>query len=265
MKSNLLTVILLAFSITPFVANAQMASSLKKEGQNMVKFNILPLLGGKFAFEYERLLTDRISVGAAISLRPKKGIPFGSTVKDIVDDEELNDLIDNFKSSNFSITPEARFYVSKRGTFRGFYIAPYLKYASYSATLPFDFDVDIDDANTDIYSRTETIPLNGSIQSFTAGLSLGTHFKLSKNIYLDWRIIGPGYGSAKGNVTGKMELDSEEQASLRESLDELKVDLEDLPVGIKIESEVRADGADINILRSPWAGIRTGLSIGYRF
>ena len=62
-----------------------------------------------------------------------------------------------------------------------------------------------------------------------------------------------------------MALDSDEQASLRESLDELKVDLEDLPVGIKIESEVRPDGADINVLRSPWAGIRTGLSIGYRF
>lgn len=263
MTKQLFIAILVALALPPIEAVAQTLPST--EGQNIVKFNVLPLLGGKLAFEYERLLTDRISVGAALSLRPKKGIPFGSTVKDIVDDEELNDLIDNFKSSNFSITPEARFYVSKRGPFRGFYVAPYVKYASYNATLPFDFDVDIDDANTDIYSRTETIPLNGSIQSFTAGLSLGTHFKLSKNIYLDWRIIGPGYGSAKGKVSGKMALDSDEQASLRESLDELKVDLEDLPVGIKIESEVRPDGADINVLRSPWAGIRTGLSIGYRF
>lgn len=254
----------MGFALAPIGASAQTLLSTE-EGKNIAKFNTLTLLGGKFAFEYERLLTDRITVGATLNLRPKKGIPFGSTVKNIIDDEELNELIDNFKSSNFSITPEARFYTSKRGPFRGFYIAPYIKYASYGASLPFDFDVDVDDQGTDIYSRTETIPLTGSIQSFTAGLSFGVNFKLSKNIHLDWRIFGPGYGMAKGKISGNMALDSEEQASLRESLDELRVDLEDMPIGIKIESDVRSDGANINILRSPWAGIRTGLSIGYRF
>ncbi len=265
MKSKLLTAILLACTLIPFLAEAQMAPPSEPEGKNIVKFNILPLMGGKFAFEYERLLTDRITVGATLNLRPEKGIPFGSTVKNIVDDDELNNLIDNFKSSNFSITPEARFYTSKRGPFRGFYIAPYVKYASYGTSLPFDFEVDIEDGGTDVYSRTETIPLKGSIQAFTAGFSLGTHFKLSRNIYLDWRIFGPGYGTSKGSVRGNMSLDTEEQQELRESLADLKTDLEDLPIGIKIDYDVREDGADIHILRSPWASIRTGLSIGYRF
>lgn len=242
-------------------ATAQTASSLEEGGPNMVKFNVLPLLGGKFSFEYERLLTSRITAGAAISIRPNKGFPFGSSVKSFVDDEELDDLIDNFSSSNFSITPEARFYTSKRGPFSGFYIAPYIKYASYGASLPFDFDIE----ETDIYSRTETIPLKGDITSFTAGVSFGVNFKLSRNIHLDWRIMGPGYGSAKGDVAGKMTLNSEEQSELRESLNDLKTDLEDLPLSIKIDYDVNADGANIKILRSPWAGIRSGLSIAYRF
>src|SRR5690606_20172210 len=166
MTKQLFIAILVALALPPIEAVAQTLPST--ECQNIVKFNVLPLLGGNLDFEYERQLTDRISVEAAHSLHPNKGIPSGSTVEDIVDDDEFIVLIDNFKSYNFSITPEARFYVSKRGPFRGFYVAPYVKYASYNATLPFDFDVDIDDANTDIYSRTETIPLNGSIQSFTA-------------------------------------------------------------------------------------------------
>lgn len=265
MNNRLLTAILLLAVCAPFATRAQSLSPTEDDRRNMFKFNMLTLVGGKFAFEYERLLTDRITVGATLNLRPNKGIPFASTVKDIVDDEDMNVLIDNFKSSNFSITPEARFYTSKRGPFRGFYIAPYVKYARYGASLPFDFDVDIEAQNTEIYSREETIPLDGSIQAFTAGVSFGVNFKLSRNIHLDWRIFGPGYGSSKGNISGKMTLDADEQQALEESLEDLKVDLEDLPVGIKIDYDVRSDGADIKILRSPWAGIRSGLSIAYRF
>lgn len=265
MNNKLLTAILLFAVCAPFTTSAQMAPPTEPEGKNMVKFNMLTLLGGKFAFEYERLLTDRITVGATLNLRPNKGIPFSSRVKSIIDDEDMNVLIDNFKSSNFSITPEARFYTSKRGPFRGFYIAPYVKYASYGASLPFDFDVDVDYEGNDIYERQETIPLDGSIQAFTAGVSFGVNFKLSRNIHLDWRILGPGYGSSKGNISGKMQLDADEQQALEMSLEDLKADLEDLPVGLKIDYDVRDDGADIKILRSPWAGIRTGLSIAYRF
>lgn len=63
-----------------------------------------------------------------------------------------------------------------------------------------------------------------------------------------------------------MALNPDEQQALRESMEDLKVDMRDLPLGgIKMEYDVRDDGADIHIKRSPWAGIRTGLSIGYRF
>lgn len=266
MNNNLLILATLVFAMLPFSSRSQTELPEEPVGKNMIKFNILPLLGGKFAFEYERAITDRISAAAAISLRPEKKLPFQSTVQDLVDDEDLNKLINSFKSSNFSITPEIRFYLSKRGLFRGFYMAPYLKYARYKASVPFDFDVAVEESGTEVYSRTETIPLEGTIKSFTGGFSLGFNFKLSRQLHLDWRLIGPGYGSGNGKVSGTMALNADEQQALRESMEDLKVDMSDLPLGgIKMEYDIRDNGTDIHIKRSPWAAIRTGLSIGYRF
>lgn len=264
MKNLILTSIILLCGLS-LSTQAQTADSITNDGKNLVKFNAMSLIGGKISFEYERLLTNKIAVGTAISLRPNKGLPFASTVKDLVDDEDLNTLINGFSTSNYSITPEVRFYTSSKGPFRGFYIAPYVKYASYSASMPFDFDVDVDYEDTDIYSRTETIPLKGDVTAFTAGLSLGVNFKLSDSFFLDWRIFGPGYGTAKGDISGRMALDADEQAELRESLADLKESLEDLPLAIKIDYNVNSEGANINVQRSPWAGIRTGLSVAYRF
>lgn len=266
MRTNLLTHIIAFVSVfTVLVAQAQTTSVNEREGRNLLKVNMLTLVGGKFSLEYERLLTDRITVGAAISLRPDKGLPFTSTVKRIVDDEDINTLIDGFSSSNFSITPELRFYTSERGPFRGFYVAPYVKYASYATSLPYEFDVTVDYEGIELYNRKETIPLQGDIRSFTAGLSFGVNFKLARHIHLDWRILGPGYGSAKGDISGRLALNAQEQTALRESLADLKTDLADLPLGIEIDYDVHQDGAEIKVLRSPWAGIRSGLSIAYRF
>lgn len=236
-----------------------------KEAYNMVKFNALTLLGGKFSFEYERMINDRIAVGAALSMRPKAGLPLKGTVESFIKNDETASLVDDFKSSNFSFTPEVRFYLKDRGPFSGFYIAPYVKYASYNLELPLEYEIDDFVDENDFSFRTETIPLDGNIKAFTAGVSIGVNYKIAKNVYLDWRIIGPGYGFAKGNVTGKIALDNEEVDALREELADLKDDMGDLPLGIKLDYDVNNQGAEIKIKNSPWATIRSGLSIAYRF
>lgn len=118
-------------TLTFFFIRSNTFAQEPDQQKNMAKFNVLPLFGGKFALEYERLLTERISAGAAISARPNRGLPFRSTIKNLMDDEEFNRLVDEFSSSNFSITPEVRFYTSTKGLFKGFYLAPYVKYDSY--------------------------------------------------------------------------------------------------------------------------------------
>lgn len=265
MKTTFAKVLLLLILSLPMIVKAQLSPASDAEGKNMVKFNVLPLFGGKFAFEYERMLTDRISIGASLSFRPEQGVPFRSVVESFVDDEDLEDLVNDLKSSNVSFTPEVRFYMANRGAFRGLYVAPFLKYTSYGASLPYDYHVDVQYEGEEIYSRTETIPLDASLSSFTAGVSLGIHYQLSKDFYLDWRIIGPGFGFATGDVSGSTTLNAEEQQALRESLDDLKTDLNDLPLSIKIDYEVRPDGASMDVKNSPWANIRSGLSVGYRF
>lgn len=236
-----------------------------EEGKNLVKLNALTLIGGKISLEYERLLTKKIAVGAAVSMRPNAGLPFKNQIESYIDDEEINELLGGFESGNFSFTPEVRFYLSSRGAFRGFYIAPYAKFASYDATVPYKFDVEEEFQGQPVYSRTETIPLSGSIRSITGGISFGFNFRLADNWFLDWRLIGPGYGSAKGDVSGAMALIPDEQAALREALGMLQDDLEDLPLAMKIAYEVDANGAKVDVLKSPWASIRSGLSIAYRF
>src|SRR5690554_6255676 len=100
MRGYLAAIILLTLSINVF---AQENPDVERSPYNQIKFNFLTLTGGKFSFEYERLLTESISVGTAVSFRPDKQIPFRSVLKSYVNDPSLDYLVDDFNSGNFSI------------------------------------------------------------------------------------------------------------------------------------------------------------------
>ncbi len=202
--------------------------------QNQIRINALSLVGGKLSIEYERLLTPKIAFGAAFSVRPANALPFRSKISDIIDDKDMDQVINGLKTSNFSVTPEVRFYVSDKGSFRGFYLAPFVKYAAFDLNTPYNFDVEASYEGTTIYNREETISLDGKLTTYTAGLACGVNFKLANNLHLDWRIIGPGYGFSKGDVSGELNLNQLEQDALRQSLDDFQKSLSDLPVDIKM-------------------------------
>lgn len=264
MKNILLTLVLALACIT---AKAQVATEEERtlENPNVVRLNLLTLIGGKISVEYERILSKRIAVGAAVNLRPESGLPFRSTLIDLVDDSEVNSLLDGMKSSSTAFVPEVRFYLSKNGYGRGFYLAPYAKFAKLNYSAPYTYNVEVNFQGESVYDREEVINLKGDLSTVTAGLSAGINFKLTKNIFLDWRIIGPGYGSSKGGLNGKMTLDAKEQDGLREQLGSLKESLNDLPLKFEMDYQVDANGAEITVNKSPWASIRSGLSIAYKF
>ena len=210
-------------------------------------------------------MTPKIAFGAAVSVRPENYLPFKSKIADIIDDNDMNEVIHGLKTSNFSVTPEIRFYLANKGSFRGFYLAPFVKYANFNISTPYSFDIEASYEGTTIYNREETIPLEGKLTTYTAGLSCGVNFKLTNKLHLDWRIIGPGYGFSKGNVSGELNLNQLEQSALRQSLDDFKESLSDLPVDIKMSYQVNDKGADLKIDKSPWATVRSGLSIAYSF
>lgn len=224
-----------------------------QEKDNLLKINVLPLTVGNIALEYEKPIASNITLNGTLSWRPKISFPFKSVMENFIDDD--SSILNDAKLGSFSITPEVRFYLSKKEAFKGFYIAPYMKYSNYSIRL----DVPIEEFHNQGLSSVETLPVSGALNGFTAGFSVGSQWQLAQDIFLDWRIIGPGYGFTSGKATGKMELTPTEQQVLRNELD----GIEDIPV-MNVDYEVDNNGVSIN-LKGPFAGIRTALSIGYRF
>ncbi|MES2456255.1 MAG: DUF3575 domain-containing protein [Bacteroidota bacterium] len=235
--------VMLAFIFSAGTVNAQ-------EEKNLVKWNLAALALKNFSFQYERAVGKKISVAGGLRFAPKSKLPFKSSLEKAIDDDETWESIKEFKTGNFAITPEVRFYMGKN-VFQGFYIAPFVRYAQYSAEVPYKFDVE---------GNEEVIPLSGNVSSITGGVLFGAQWKLAKKIHLDWWILGPNYGSTSGSVTGKKTLNIEEQESLRDELQNLE---EDLPL-VKTKYTVDGNGVKVDF-DGPWAGVRAGLSLGFRF
>lgn len=232
---------------------------------NHIRWNLVPLLSGNITLEYERVLNKKIAVAAAVGWRPSGKMPYRSVLTDIIADETVNTFLQDLETSTTSFTPEVRFYLSKRGYGNGFYIAPYMKFAKYDFNVPYAYDVTIAYQGQVLYDRQETILFKGDLSTFSMGLSAGFKFRLTKNIHLDWRILGPGYGQSRGNLAGRITLNADEQNGLNQQLEELQESLDDLPLKFNVDFSVHGNGADIKVNKSPWANIRSGLSIGFSF
>ncbi len=252
--------LLFAFSNAQSSLDKEGNSSPKKETDNrkmnIIKVNLFPAAVIKnYSFQYERVITKHFSIALGARFMPNSGIPFKNRIISIADvsDPDASDAINKFKMSNFAITPELRLYLSKKGYGRGFYIAPYYRYASFrSDELPIGY--------TDDSNQEQTITLKGDIKTNSTGLMFGAQWFLGKVITLDWWIIGAHYGTSKGTFVGTttMTLSAQEQADIQQAIDDF-----DIPV-IKIVSSVNANGATVN-MSGPWAGIRGGLTLGFRF
>jgi len=228
-----------------------------QENKNMAKMNVPALLLNTFSFQYERAIGSNMSVAFGARLMPKSGIPYKEKISSWVDEDNTKKTFAFMKTSNFAFTPEVRFY-SGKGVFRGFYVAPYLRFARFNAEAPFDFTIDI--PTTPPTTATETIFFKGDINTFTGGAMIGAQWKLTKQLYLDWWIVGLNYGFSKGNLVGKRNLNAFEQQELRKEIDDF---VNDIPL-VKATYTVDSEGADIRF-KGPWAGVRAGVNVGFRF
>ena len=219
------------------------------EEKNMVKINLFALALKNISVQYERAISKKIAVATTVRFMPKGSLPFKSLIKNVINDPETEKQIDNISIGNFAVIPEVRFYLSRKGVFNGFYIAPFTSLARYTTDLPYNYD----DGGV-----TKTIPLEGGVSTFTGGFLLGAQWKLSHRINLDWWILGPNYGTSKGKVSGQKTLTIFEQQALRDALNNL-----DIPL-TKITYYVDGNGATINF-NGPWAGVRSGVCIGFNF
>ena len=253
MKKVLLSFTFILFNF--FIAFSQTTVSVDEftPKKNNVKISLTSLAFKNFQFQYERSLTKRVGVVVGYSFISKGSVPFKSQLNDLVSsDANSKDMFVNAELGYSAFTPEVRFYLGK-GYGKGFYIAPFyrhLKYDISGVNLKFDSDL----------GPQQDIDMGGKLTANTVGLQFGAQFNLGKHIILDWWIAGPHYGTSKGDFDGKTNrlLTPFEQAELQKELDNI-----DLPIG-DIEAKAKANGATIKI-SGPWAGIRSGLSLGYRF
>lgn len=252
MHLNSTKTLLLALVLTAGLSQtskAQKETNSDEDSKNLVKWNVGALLLKNFSFQYERAISKKISVAGGLRFAPKSSLPFKSKLENAIDDDDTWQSIKDFKTGNFAITPEIRFYMGKK-VFQGFYIAPFVRYAQYSAEVPYQYEIS---------GTTGVIPLSGDVTSITGGLLFGAQWKLASRIHLDWWILGPNYGSTSGSISGQKTLNTQEQDALREDLK----DLEDLPL-VKTKYTVDGNGVKVDF-DGPWAGVRAGLSVGFRF
>ncbi|MGV3509542.1 MAG: DUF3575 domain-containing protein [Sphingobacteriaceae bacterium] len=262
--TKLFVIAILSFVCT--TANAQTDSiKVGGMGKNLLKVNLTALPLNNYSIIYERAIGRKISLGLGFRYMPEDNLPLLDQFESIIDDEDTFNDIKDIKTGNFAITPEVKFYFGK-GVFRGFYIAPFVRYAEYTGSLPFEFEYEIDHDNnptTADQSRNSEIDLDGKITAITGGLLFGAQWKLSKLLYLNWEILGPSFGSSKGNITGTMAdlSDPDVQEGLREELKELEDS--DIPL-VEIKTSVNDKEAKADF-SGPWAGVRASIGIGFRF
>lgn len=249
MKFFKLIIIVVLLATTQFVLGQEIkVDSIPKMDKNIVKIN---LIGLSINGQYERILNKRFSIALSYKFLPSGKLFFRGLIP--VTDQQARESLDDLIVSNSAITPEVRLYVGKKGYGRGFYLAPFYRSAKFNGRgLGIDFTLD--------NGQNATFNMEGSIKSSTFGLLLGAQWKIGKNFWLDWQILGPHYGKATGNIIGKSTaaLSLTEQTSLLNALREI-----DIPFTNENPS-VNATEASLG-LTGPWAGLRTGISLGFDF
>lgn len=223
---------------------------------NLVKVNLTSPILKNYSIQYERILNKRVSVALSGRLMPASTLPFKNAIrKEVIKEEDdlITDAFNQAKFSNYAITPEVRFYLGKKGYGQGFYIAPYYRFAKYNIE---ELRYTYEDLDQDI-----SIQLSGNLKSHTGGFLIGAQWMLSNTLGLDWWILGPNIGGGKGHITGLSSepIDPDIQQDIRESLEN---DL-DIPF-TKTTVDVNANGANMR-LSGPWAGVRAGLLLTFRF
>lgn len=216
--------------------------------KNVTKVNLSGLTLKSFNAQYERQIAKRLSVALGYSSIPKGGLPYPGYIEDLVDNP--NFPIGQYQISTSILTPEVRFYVGKHGALRGFYLAPYARISTYNLEGPVKY--------TSTSGEKEAY-FTGKLNSTTGGLMLGSQFRLSNRLTLDWWIIGASVGSADGNMVAMAQLNQNEQDQLRSVLNSLDIPFTD------IKSDVNSNGATVTTTGSMLGARGLGFNLGFRF
>ena len=227
-----------------FSLKAQDEKGITSEKNNILKINLPALAFKNISVQYERVIGKRSSIAVNVRMIPFSDLSFQSKLKSIFDYDQL-------KLGSFGITPEFRYYVGKKRVLRGFYLGPFISYTTYKVNLPIRYN-----------NNSKMAIFDGNLKTFTGGLQFGSQFKIGKNMFLDWWILGPNYGSASGTLNFAGTLTPSEQSDLET---ELEMQKRDAPFNAIKSYTVTSSGGNI-VVKGPWGGLRgLGFSLGFGF
>lgn len=254
MKCKPLLLFVSFFLLASIIANAQQTDSVFMGKKNIVKINLSSLVFKNISLQYERVLSRKTSVALGVSVMPKTGLPFAGSLKDqFGDNSDASKAIDETRLSNFSITPEFRFYLGKKPAPAGFYIAPFVRYNRLQFDQLYTF--------TPSDNKQHTANIKGTFSNIGGGLLFGAQWHLSNTLTLDWWIIGPAIGSAKADLTGNdpMGIPAQDRQDIERDLEEF-----DFP-GYNVDATVGTNQINVK-MDGTYYGLRAfGLALGIKF
>lgn len=222
--------------------------------KNIIKTNLPAYIFRNYNLTYERSITSWLSVGIAYGKIPEGKIPLADQY---LSEEDSDYNFNNAQFSNSQITIETRFYLGK-GYSHGFYLAPYYRQSKLEMNnVIYNMYFENDDTST-------PLDVSGKITGNSFGLMIGSQWFIGKNNnwVIDLWILGGHYGTSDGNfeeISDRI-LTQNEQVELKEALEDIDLTAANFETTITTNDH----GAKMT-LTGPWAGLRTGLSFGYRF
>lgn len=247
-----LLIFITIFSFSQYAEGQETSNG--ENGKNIIKTNVTGFIFKNFQGTYERVFSKVISMNVGYGFVPEGKLPFTSLLSNKTDED-----FKNIKLSGNNFTLESRFYVGKKGFGEGLYFAPYYRYSTYKIS---NYSRSVDVSFNGIVNDTVVVDFTGETSAHSGGLLLGAQWFLGKsdNFVLDAWFLGAHFGKGKGNLDGitNRKLNALEQQEVQKELNN-----QDIPI-VEYKATVNENGANIKV-DGPWAGLRVGLSLGYRF
>lgn len=235
-------------------ADSVSVTKLRPDKPNIIKTNVTAFAFRNLNLSYERVISKTTSLAATVSVIPSGKVSY---VKLFLQGDDIGDVEGMVMNYN-SITLEPRFYLGKGGYGQGFYLAPYYRYSHAEFS---DYRYEFETIEQGVTEK-HYVQLEGNVNGNSIGVMIGKQWFLGQeqNWVLDFNILGGHYGISKGELiaSSSTRLTPERQRELQEELDNLDVPL------VKIEATATETGATAKV-SGPWAGLRFGLALGYRF
>jgi hypothetical protein len=229
--------------------NAQQNQAPEKP-TGIVKLNVFPLVLGNFSVQGEFPFRTRLSGALGLSFLP--GLNLNSA----------RAQSEPMLLRGFAITPELRIYTGRHGAPRGFYLAPYLRYVNYRTSRRFDREI----AQITGGAVTEA-ELFARFRGTGIGLMVGSQWFIKNRFSIDWWALGGhlGGGSLGVGIDGynDLSLSSTQLADLEDEIDRAAGLLRFVSFAIPGVNFTR-NSAFVRV-PLPYAGIRTGITLGWAF